>query len=53
MIPLRKAPAESNRQRRGADNDHRKGHGGFACWNIGTEIWGPDVMSSIDAVLKR
>jgi len=36
----------------GADDDHRKGHGAFACWNIGAEIWGPDVMAFIDAVLK-
>jgi dienelactone hydrolase len=35
----------------GADDDHRKGHGAFACWNIGTEIWGPDVMDFIKAVL--
>ena len=36
----------------GADDDHRKGHGSFACWNIGAEIWGPDVMAFIDAVVK-
>jgi len=36
----------------GADADHQKGHGAFACWNIGTEIWGPDAMAFIDAVLK-
>jgi dienelactone hydrolase len=35
----------------GADNDHGKGHGAFACWNIGTEIWGPDVMAFIHSVL--
>ena len=37
----------------GADDDHRKGHGAFATWNIGTEIWGPEVLAFIDAALKR
>ena len=35
----------------GADDDHQKGHGAFACWDIGTEIWGPDVMAFIKAAL--
>jgi carboxymethylenebutenolidase len=35
----------------GAADDHRKGHAAFATWDIGTEIWGPDVMAFISAVL--
>ncbi len=35
----------------GPGDDHQKGHGAFACWNIGTEIWGPDVMAFINAAL--
>ncbi|MBI3210394.1 MAG: dienelactone hydrolase family protein [Candidatus Solibacter usitatus] len=29
----------------GPEDDHRLGHAGFACWNIGTEIWGKDVLA--------
>ncbi len=36
----------------GPDDDHQKGHGAFACWNIGTGIWGADVMTFVNAVLK-
>jgi carboxymethylenebutenolidase len=35
----------------GADNDHRKGHAAFATWDLGAEIWGPDVVAFIRAVL--
>ena len=30
---------------------HQQGHAAFACWNIGTRIWGPDVLAFIDSVL--
>lgn len=30
----------------------RHGHGAFATWNIGTEIWGNDVMSFIGQILN-
>jgi hypothetical protein len=30
---------------------HQQGHAAFACWNIGTRIWGPDVMAFVDTVL--
>lgn len=36
----------------GPMDNHAMGHGAFATWNIGTEIWGPDAMAFIDAVLK-
>jgi dienelactone hydrolase len=32
--------------------DHQKGHGAFATWNIGIELWSPDVLRFIDAVLR-
>ena len=31
---------------------HAMGHGSFARWNIGTEIWGQDVLVFIDACFK-
>jgi carboxymethylenebutenolidase len=36
----------------GGPDQHQKGHGAFATWNLGTEIWGPDVLSFIDSVFK-
>lgn len=36
----------------GADDDHRKGHAAFATWNLGIEIWSPDVMKFINTVLQ-
>jgi carboxymethylenebutenolidase len=30
-----------------------QGHGAFACWDLGTRIWGPDVMAFIDEVLAQ
>jgi hypothetical protein len=48
-------------RKRGAPNEaklyptfgstHQQGHAAFACWNIGTRIWGPDVMAFVDTVL--
>ncbi len=35
----------------GAKDDHRKGHAAFATWNIGIDIWSPDVMTFISEVL--
>jgi dienelactone hydrolase len=32
---------------------HQQGHAAFACWNIGTRIWGSDVMAFIQTVLAR
>lgn len=32
---------------------HQQGHGAFACWDIGTRIWGGDVMTFINTVLAR
>jgi carboxymethylenebutenolidase len=29
---------------------HQQGHGAFACWNVGTRIWGDDVFAFIDKV---
>jgi len=37
----------------GADDDHRKGHGAFATWNIGIELWSADVMNFIAAVMPK
>jgi len=37
----------------GAEDDHPKGHYAFATWNIGTDIWSPDVMNFIGAVLDQ
>ncbi len=36
----------------GTAGDHQKGHAAFATWNIGIDIWSPDVMSFIGAVLR-
>jgi dienelactone hydrolase len=30
-----------------------QGHGAFACWSLGTEIWGPDVLALIDAATQK
>ena len=32
---------------------NQQGHGAFACWDIGTQIWGPDVLDFIGRVLPR
>ena len=32
---------------------NQQGHGAFACWDIGTRIWGADVMAFINTVLAR
>ena len=37
----------------GPMDNHQMGHGAFATWNIGTEIWGPDAIAFIDAVLRK
>ena len=37
----------------GADDDHPKGHGAFATWNIGIDIWSTDVMKFINAIIKE
>jgi carboxymethylenebutenolidase len=37
----------------GADDDHRKGHSAFATWNIGIDIWSPEVTNFIGAVLHQ
>lgn len=37
----------------GPMDNHQMGHASFATWNIGTEIWGPDAMTFIDAVFKE
>jgi dienelactone hydrolase len=34
----------------GPPDQHQRGHGSFATWNIGTEIWGPDVLAFINSV---
>lgn len=36
----------------GGMDDHPKGHGAFATWNLGTEIWGPDVLAFMRDCLK-
>jgi dienelactone hydrolase len=36
----------------GPMGNHQMGHGSFATWNIGTEIWGPDVLAFINAVFQ-
>jgi carboxymethylenebutenolidase len=36
----------------GPMEDHAMGHASFATWNLGTEIWGPDVLAFIDACFK-
>jgi dienelactone hydrolase len=36
----------------GPMDNHAMGHASFATWNIGTEIWGPDVLAFIDACFK-
>ena len=36
----------------GPTDNHMMGHGSFATWNLGTEIWGPDVLAFIDAVFQ-
>ena len=35
----------------GGPADHQLGHGAFATWDIGIEIWGGDVLNFIDRVL--
>ena len=35
----------------GAHDDHMRGHASFSTWNIGIEIWSPDVMPFIAAVV--
>jgi dienelactone hydrolase len=50
-------------RRRGAPNHaklyaafgttHQQGHAAFACWDLGTRIWGADVLAFIDTVLAR
>jgi carboxymethylenebutenolidase len=35
----------------GAHDDHQKGHASFSTWNIGIDIWSPDVMAFIGAVM--
>ena len=37
----------------GGPDDHPKGHGAFATWNIGIDIWATDVMNFIDAIIKE
>ena len=37
----------------GADDDHRKGHAAFSTWNIGIDIWSPDVMHFVGDVLHK
>lgn len=32
---------------------HQQGHGAFACWDLGTRIWGDDVMAFIRTVLAN
>lgn len=36
----------------GAMDDHAKGHGAFATWALGTEIWGADVLAFMRDCLK-
>jgi carboxymethylenebutenolidase len=36
----------------GGPDEHQLGHSAFATWNLGTEIWGTDVMAFIDAALR-
>lgn len=36
----------------GPMDNHAMGHSSFATWNIGTEIWGPDVLAFINTVFK-
>ena len=31
---------------------HERGHAAFACWTLGTTLWGPDVLHFIDAAFK-
>jgi hypothetical protein len=48
-------------RRRGAPNQaklypafgatHQQGHAAFACWDLGTRIWGADVLAFIDRTL--
>jgi carboxymethylenebutenolidase len=50
-------------RKKGAPNDsklypafgttNQQGHGAFACWDIGTRIWGSDVMAFIANVLSK
>ena len=35
----------------GPHDDHMQGHASFSTWNIGIEIWSPDVMAFIGAVM--
>lgn len=32
---------------------HEQGHGAFACWSLGTEIWGADVLAFIDSAMQK
>jgi dipeptidyl aminopeptidase/acylaminoacyl peptidase len=32
---------------------HQHGHGAFACWSLGTEQWGGEVLEFIDAAFKK
>ncbi|MES2392472.1 MAG: prolyl oligopeptidase family serine peptidase [Acidobacteriota bacterium] len=36
----------------GAVEDHQKGHAAFATWDLGTEIWGADVLGFMGDCLK-
>jgi dienelactone hydrolase len=36
----------------GSPGQHQMGHGSFATWNIGTEIWGPDVLAFINTICQ-
>jgi dienelactone hydrolase len=35
----------------GSTNQH--GHGAFACWSLGTEQWGEEVLAFIEAAFKK
>jgi carboxymethylenebutenolidase len=37
----------------GSQGDTRMGHVAFATWNLGTDIWGPDVLAFIQASFQK
>jgi carboxymethylenebutenolidase len=34
-------------------NNNQHGHGAFACWSLGTEQWGAEVLAFLDAAFKK
>jgi carboxymethylenebutenolidase len=45
-------PPSSNKLYPPFGKTHERGHASFACWSLGTTIWGDDVLQFIDAAFK-